>query len=125
MVRRSWDIIVGLIGILLLIIGIFGSRILPNEFSVGIIILGIVLSLLGFAGGISRLRIKPTGSGFKRFLASYIGITICSKCGTRTKLKDTELFDRSRLGNENWIGYAICPKCGQKDKWIHGNQGLE
>jgi len=61
--------------------------------------------------------------GFKRGLASTIGITICGKCGTRTKMKHTESIP-GKMGNE-WIGYAICPKCGNKEKWKSGYEGAE
>ncbi len=58
--------------------------------------------------------------GFKRELASHIGITICGKCGTRTKMKYTESIP-SKIRDE-WIGYATCPKCGNKEKWKSGSQ---
>jgi len=59
-----------------------------------------------------------------RELASLIGITICSKCGTRTKMKRTERFRRDHLaGTDKWIGYAICPKCGSKEGWSDSEEG--
>ena len=57
-----------------------------------------------------------------RELASLIGITICSKCGTRTKMKTTESLNYGVDGRE---GYATCPKCGHKDKWMSGVTGTD
>ena len=51
----------------------------------------------------------------KRELASAIGITICGRCGTRTKMIPTD-----EGLDEGWDGYATCPKCGQKEKWRIG-----
>jgi hypothetical protein len=62
----------------------------------------------------------PLGIKLKRELASSIGITICGKCGTRTKMKYAESIP-DEMGNE-WIGYAICPKCGNKEKWQYGDR---
>jgi len=63
----------------------------------------------------------PFGIWFKREMAAYIGITICSKCGTRTKMKSTEHVKRVKLeGLDIQKGYAICPKCGHKEGWIDG-----
>ena len=56
----------------------------------------------------------------KRELASSIGITICGKCGTRTKMKYSESIP-DEMGKE-WIGCAICPKCGNKEKWQYGHE---
>jgi hypothetical protein len=58
----------------------------------------------------------PSPIWLKRELASSIGITICSKCGTQTKMKRTESGLDSR-----WYGFAICPKCGHKENWLSGD----
>jgi len=60
----------------------------------------------------------PAGIRIKRGLGSVIGITICKKCGTRTKMKYTESLDK--IGDE-WFGYTVCPKCGNKEKWLSGD----
>jgi uncharacterized protein (UPF0212 family) len=54
--------------------------------------------------------------GFMRDTALYMGITICCKCGTRTKIKYIESI-LSKTRNE-WIGYTVCPKCENKEKWL-------
>ncbi len=54
-----------------------------------------------------------------REIASSIGITLCSKCLTWTKIIKTD-----QIKDDIWKGYAICPKCGQKDKWIDGGDGV-
>ena len=54
----------------------------------------------------------------KREIASSIGITLCGKCGTRTKMKNTESIPSKT--RDEWIGYTICPKCGHKEKWLSG-----
>ena len=54
-----------------------------------------------------------------REIASCIGITLCSKCLTWTKIIKT-----NQIKDDIWKGYAICPKCGQKDKWIDGGDGV-
>jgi len=59
-----------------------------------------------------------TWLGFIRETASYMGITICSKCGTRTKMKYAGSVS-SKTRND-WIGYTICPNCGNKEKWLSG-----
>ena len=56
----------------------------------------------------------PPRIWLKRKLASSIGMTVCSKCGTRTKMEKTE--EISGVGN---IGYTECPKCGHKQKWTY------
>ena len=56
--------------------------------------------------------------GFIRETASYMGITICSKCGTRTKMKYAG--SASSKTRNDWIGYTICPNCGNKEKWLSG-----
>jgi len=59
----------------------------------------------------------PVGIWLKREMVSYFGITICSKCGKRTKMKHTDTLD----GDYGvWKGYTICPKCGYKEKWLDG-----
>jgi len=58
-----------------------------------------------------------------RELASYFGITLCSKCGTRTKMKRTKQIDRVSLETDVSEGYTICPKCGSKEKWLDGGIG--
>jgi len=60
----------------------------------------------------------PLGIKLKREVASSFGITICSKCGARTKMKETESIP-SKTADE-WIGYTVCPKCGNKEKWFCG-----
>jgi len=62
----------------------------------------------------------PIDIRIKRELASMIGITICSKCGTRTKMKPTEISPMSTT-DAYWEGYAICPKCGSKERWKEGD----
>ena len=57
----------------------------------------------------------PARIWVKRELASAIGITICSKCGTRTKMIKTHLDSDFPSA-----GYATCPKCGRKEKWRVG-----
>jgi len=57
----------------------------------------------------------PARIWLKRELASAIGITICSKCGTRTKMIKTHLDPDFPSA-----GYATCPKCGRKEKWRVG-----
>jgi len=52
----------------------------------------------------------------KRELASSIGITICGKCGTRTKIGKTE--EISGVGR---FGFSKCPKCGREEKWMFGH----
>ena len=66
------------------------------------------------------VKTPPSRIWLKRELASSIGITICSKCGTRTKMIRTEPFDPSAWGIGVWVGYAICPKCGHKENWREG-----
>ena len=66
-------------------------------------------------------EIMPRRIWLKRELASSMGITICGKCGTRTKMKHTESIP-DKIGKE-WIGHAICPKCGNKEKWLSGDVG--
>ena len=63
-----------------------------------------------------KVERPPTRIWLKRELASTIGITICSKCGTRTKMKKTESSKDSQ-----WYGYTICPKCGHKENWLSGD----
>lgn len=63
----------------------------------------------------------PTRVWIKKELASMIGITLCGKCGTRTKLQYKESIE-GKIGDE-WIGYTICPKCGHKEKWLSGDRG--
>ena len=53
-----------------------------------------------------------------RELASCIGITLCSKCLSWTKIIKTD-----HIKDHIWVGYAICPNCGQKDKWQDGIDG--
>ena len=49
-------------------------------------------------------------------LVSVIGITICKKCGARTKYKKTD-----EMGAEGYtLGYTICPKCGNMQVWTSG-----
>jgi hypothetical protein len=62
----------------------------------------------------------PARIKLKREIASSIGITVCSKCGTRTKMIRTEPFSPEFWGSGNWVGYAICPKCGHKENWKEG-----
>ena len=52
----------------------------------------------------------------KRELASYVLITIFSKCGTRTKVKYTQSVPSKT--DDMGIGYTICPKCGNKEEWL-------
>lgn len=52
----------------------------------------------------------------KREIASYVSITICSKCGTRTKMKYAESVPSKT--NDMGFGYTICPKCGNKEEWL-------
>jgi len=59
----------------------------------------------------------PAWIRIKKELASYFGITICSKCGTRTKMKVTK---KSILRSDAWEGYTICSKCGYKEGWTSG-----
>jgi len=60
----------------------------------------------------------------KREIASYFGITICNKCGTRTKIKPTKNVKRFNIdGVSTSEGYSICPKCGQKERWMSGDVG--
>ena len=42
-----------------------------------------------------------------------IGITICGKCGTRTKMIKTEPDPQ-----QGWYGYTICPKCEHRENWF-------
>ncbi len=58
----------------------------------------------------------PARIWLKRELASLIGITLCNKCGTRTKIEKTK--EISGIGE---IGYTVCPKCGHKEKWMYGH----
>ena len=46
-------------------------------------------------------------------IVSTLGITLCSKCGARTKL-DT------KLGYYVTESNSTCPKCGNIDKWGSG-----
>ena len=63
----------------------------------------------------------PSGIKLTREVGSLFGITICKKCGARTKMKHTgPILDK--LGDE-WAGYAICPKCGTKERWLSGSFG--
>ena len=62
----------------------------------------------------------PIEIRIKRELASMIGITICSKCGTRTKFKPTEISPMSTT-DTYWEGYTICSKCGHKERWKEGD----
>ena len=48
-----------------------------------------------------------------REIALYMGLTICGKCGTGTKMKYTESV--SSKTRDAWMGYTICPKCGNKE----------
>jgi len=60
-----------------------------------------------------KVERPPFPIWLKRELASTIGITICSKCGTRTKMIKTESDPQ-----QGWYGYTICPKCGHREKWF-------
>ena len=62
----------------------------------------------------------PLGIKLKREVASYIGITMCGKCGTRTKMKSMESIPSKT--RDEWIGYTTCPKCGNKEKWLSGSE---
>jgi hypothetical protein len=53
-------------------------------------------------------------------LSSMIGVTICKKCGTRTKYKKIEKLDSGDVT----LGYTVCPKCGNRENWTSGD-GLE
>ena len=57
----------------------------------------------------------PARIWLKKELASTIGITICSRCGTRTKIEKEVI---SEVGK---FGYAKCPKCGREEKWMYGH----
>ena len=61
---------------------------------------------------------RPTRISLKRELASSIGITICGKCGTRTKMRYTE--STPGITTDVWNGYTICPKCGNRENWLSG-----
>jgi len=56
---------------------------------------------------------------FMSEIASYMGITICRKCGTRTKMNYAE--SGSSKTRDELIRYTICPKCGNKKKWLSGD----
>ena len=117
MFRRNWDIIIGFMGLGLL----FGSPLLnflPIETFNGIISLGVLLMIISTVGVLFRIKKRHSRLGLKRELASHIGITICSKCGTRTKMKYTEPFDPSNI--DYLEGHTICPKCGHKENWKEG-----
>ena len=58
----------------------------------------------------------PARIWLKKELASTIGITICGKCGAKTKIEKTE--EISGVGK---LGFAVCPKCGHKEKWMYGH----
>jgi len=60
----------------------------------------------------------PLGIKLKKEVASSFGITICSKCGARTKMKSMESIPSKTT--DEWIGYTTCPKCGNKEKWLSG-----
>lgn len=47
---------------------------------------------------------------FFRHLVSTLGITLCSKCGSRTKLEIP-------LGDYNTTSKSKCKKCGTIDTW--------
>jgi len=55
--------------------------------------------------------------------ASCFGITLCCKCGTRTKMKHTKQIHRDSFEIAISEGYTICPKCGSKEKWMDGQLG--
>jgi len=57
----------------------------------------------------------PAKVWIKKELASMIGITICGRCGTKTKTEKTEI---SGVGK---VGYTTCPKCGHREKWMFGH----
>jgi ribosomal protein L40E len=57
--------------------------------------------------------------GFMSETASYMGITICRKCGIRTKMNYAESV--SSKTRDELSGYTICHKCGNKKKWLTGN----
>ena len=61
----------------------------------------------------------PLGIKLKKEVASSFGITICSKCGARTKMKSMESIPSKTT--DEWIGYTTCPKCGNKEKWLSGS----
>ena len=50
---------------------------------------------------------------FFRHLVSTLGITLCSKCGARTKLD-------KKLGHYITESNSKCPKCGNIDNWGSG-----
>ena len=61
---------------------------------------------------------KKGGGKFKLLqeINSLIGVTICKKCGTRTKYKKMEKLD----SRDFTLGYTICPKCGNHENWTSG-----
>ena len=121
MFRRNWDVIIGFMGLGLMFGSNPVSNLLPFASFNAILGLGLLLMIISAVGVLFRIKKRPSRLGLKRDLGSLIGITICKKCGTKTKLKYTESIP-DRMGNE-WIGYAICPKCGNKEKWLSGDEG--
>ena len=53
-----------------------------------------------------------------RDVAICLGVTLCSKCLTWTKMIKTK-----QIKDHIWNGHTICPKCGQKDGWQVGVDG--
>ena len=53
-------------------------------------------------------------------LLSFAGITICKKCGRRTKYK---MMDDLDAGNVT-LGYTLCHKCGNREFWITGGDAV-
>ena len=121
MFRRNWDVIIGLMGLSLMFGSMPVSNLLPFASFGGILGLGLLLMIISSVGVLFRIKKRPSRLGLKRDLESLIGITICKKCGTRTKTKQTESI-QGEMGNK-WMGYTICPKCGNKEKWLSGGVG--
>ena len=53
-------------------------------------------------------------------LLSFAGITICKKCGRRTKYK---IMDELDAGNVS-LGYTQCDKCGNREFWVRGGDAV-
>jgi len=121
MFRRNWDVIIGFMGLGLMFTSTPVGNLLPFASFNAIIGLGFLLMIISAIGLLFRIKKIPSRSGLKRELESLVGITVCKKCGTRTKMKQTESIP-GEMGNK-WMGYTICPKCGNKEKWLSGGEG--